>query len=338
MFEILFTAKNITQFKQILSSLTSIKRKLFHTKQLYRFEKTRILLNAVEYNYFDIVDYIIPKGAMIHYNNYECLIRSVSNGHVQTTKVLLDHEANVNIANDVCLSIACKENYHPLVLLLLQYGANPDARNSLIKYACKYNHAGLVKYCIEHKCDIHINEDFPLITACMNGSIDALEVLLNRGDYGYWTLCTGLYIGLQIQNEEVVKTILSLKCNFDVLLFNYVVLGCSNGLLYFVEICLRHLDIDKLPTYNDCLNQFLSVALKNGKMNVAEYLIEKGAVQTEKMETKILRLAADSEFECPICFEISDDIIYAIKKCGHKFHAKCYNKWRPSCPMCRATV
>lgn len=46
---------------------------------------------------------------------------------------------------------------------------------------------------------------------------------------------------------------------------------------------------------------------------------------------------------CTICLERLEESIYAVKKCGHRFHYNCIRDWLQaqvisSCPICRSLL
>ncbi|XP_023800584.1 E3 ubiquitin-protein ligase Topors-like isoform X2 [Cyanistes caeruleus] len=51
-------------------------------------------------------------------------------------------------------------------------------------------------------------------------------------------------------------------------------------------------------------------------------------------------MATGKEWSCPICFDVPDDIAYAMP-CGHQFCLGCILRWterNPACPLCRSSI
>ncbi|GFG36055.1 hypothetical protein Cfor_01723 [Coptotermes formosanus] len=112
--------------------------------------------------HLDIVSYLVENGADIlrpNYNGGTCLINSVQS--VQLCLYLLQHGALVNtrdIQNKTALHYAIQEHRFETTKLLLDHGADPNARS-------RYN-------------------DDALQTACLKGATQIFEYLITRVTYG----------------------------------------------------------------------------------------------------------------------------------------------------------
>ncbi len=89
-------------------------------------EKYISLMYAVKYRDYDIVKYLIQKGALINYINRKGntpLILAVKNWDYKITKFLLRNGANANLAYDSCFT--------PLKIILLGKNRKPKSSNLL---------------------------------------------------------------------------------------------------------------------------------------------------------------------------------------------------------------
>ena len=122
---------------------------------------------------------LIDLGADVHANNDWALKYAAENGRIDVVKLLLEHGADVN-ARDA-LKCAAENGRIDVVKLLLEHGANLHAKDEwALKVAIRYYHTEVVKLLLENGADVH-KSDFFLLYPSEAGCIDLIKILIEYG-------------------------------------------------------------------------------------------------------------------------------------------------------------
>ena len=118
---------------------------------------TYVFMYAVEHGNYEVVEYLIGKGADIHGYKEEPLLTSIKNGHLDVVKLLIKRGANM-------------------------YARSPP----IFLNAVEYGHIEIVKYFLENDflengLDIHYNNDTMIIMAVLYNKLDLLKYLILKG-------------------------------------------------------------------------------------------------------------------------------------------------------------
>jgi ankyrin repeat protein len=100
--------------------------------------------------------------------NLSSLRMASQNGHVEIVRILLDHEADVDITrkgdDTTSLSVAAKTGHANVVKQLLMAGADVDAADRYgstpLFFASRAGHVETVKVLMEHKADVNVEASF----------------------------------------------------------------------------------------------------------------------------------------------------------------------------------
>lgn len=139
---------------------------------------------------------LIEKGANVNKTtlNYTPLMRAAQHGHVGVIIKLIDLKADVNMRNEfhqTALTIAVLENQAEAVQLLLQHGANVDARDNLthnkppIIYASELGYTAMIPALVQYGANLESAigsyQMTPLMFAASKGHIDTVQALVLAG-------------------------------------------------------------------------------------------------------------------------------------------------------------
>ncbi|KAL5349551.1 hypothetical protein ACLOAV_005846 [Pseudogymnoascus australis] len=112
-------------------------------------------------------------------------------GNIDVVKVLLEHGADVTVANDnrvTPLNTASISGHVDVVKVLLEHKADVTVANDSgwtpLNSASSNGHVDVVKVLLEHSADVTVannNEWTPLNTASLSGHVDVVKVLLEHG-------------------------------------------------------------------------------------------------------------------------------------------------------------
>merc|ERR1740128_614684 len=151
------------------------------------------LMVAAKRGFTDIVSELANKTNKIDYQlrKYSALMLAAKNGHHQAVSILLEHGANLNAKNifkQNALCIAVENCHGPVVSVLLENGADPNTRDEwdgstvLIK-AAKHCQPQIISKLLENGADPNMISDFytPLMMAAEKGNIQACQILLENG-------------------------------------------------------------------------------------------------------------------------------------------------------------
>lgn len=92
------------------------------------------LFYAAESGHLEICDFLIQNNASLNLKDHSentCLYEAVNHDQFQITKLLLQNNANVNNSKDLPLMSSIIRSNHQITNLLLDYGADPNAKGPL---------------------------------------------------------------------------------------------------------------------------------------------------------------------------------------------------------------
>lgn len=152
------------------------------------------LRDASSLGYADIVRLLIQKGAAdVHQFKDDALRAAAAEGHVETTKELLDAGADVQAEKNEPLLVACrgtgkKGDYLATVRLLLDRGADVHAQNEkALRVACSNGDERIVQQLLDHGANVSANENtslYPLHVAALGygeSRLGVIKSLLRHG-------------------------------------------------------------------------------------------------------------------------------------------------------------
>lgn len=222
-----------------------------------------------------------------------------------------------NRLQDLRSAILCHQPVEKILSEILELNKKNLDLNSALHLSAKSNHYALVHVLLKQGADIENTDNYngstPLYTACQEGHIAIIELLLNNsanifaacknGDTALHAACRGrhkgvvelllknganidatcksefspLFIACQTGNKEIVDLLLKNGADINA---GYssgntpIYIACSNGHRDIAELLLS-----KGVNINDCPDGFppLYIACSNGHKDIVELLLEKGA-------------------------------------------------------------
>jgi len=125
-------------------------------------------------------------------------MEAANGGYVEVGRVLLQSNADVNTSpvptsRDTALTIAADKGHHAFVALLLDYGAQINARNkkgcTALWLACSGGHLETTRVLVDYKADTELLDNrklTPLMIAFRKGHFKVCLKYCNVGDFlGY---------------------------------------------------------------------------------------------------------------------------------------------------------
>ncbi|XP_023224750.1 ankyrin-1-like [Centruroides sculpturatus] len=259
-----------------------------------------LLLKVAKEESLDIMKEIIAEKDE---DDNSALHLAVEKGHFNVTKILLEHDADVNSSGEFRmypLHLASTIGSLGIVKLLIEYNAQVNCLNyqqeTPLHRAASFNHKDIIDYLIKHGALIEcrcINHFTPLLLAAKEGHIDAIKILLeNNADVSvvdrneksvvYWLCERNHPEALKILLEDSFAPNLIFK--EDAYENNPLHVAAEHGYADVLKILLEHgADIH---SKNEDEETALHLAAQSGHRNVVKLLLEtnKSIVNAEDEE------------------------------------------------------
>lgn len=148
-----------------------------------------MLIMAVQYNKYDIVNILLSKGANILIKNNEGFSAIMYSKSLIITKLLISHGVNVNDVSDSGMTALHTSIFHhddDLMKYLIEHGANTHLGKDLLQWSIINNNYSATKTLLEEKNDISlresINNSFSIFTCVMHmEDTNIFFLLINNG-------------------------------------------------------------------------------------------------------------------------------------------------------------
>jgi len=224
---------------------------------------------ASQNGHTEVVKLLLGKGANVHVGDDYALRWASQNGRTEVVKLLLDAGANVHAEDDCALRWASANGRIEVIKLLLDKGANVHAGDDYaLRWASSRGHTELVKLLLNRGADVHAKDDYAFRWACKGGHIDAVKLLLDAGANVHAEDDIALRWAREKGHTEVVKLLKS-RMNESF----YPVLEATSDILK--PKSLSQMDLQNLSQYKK--NKMLSVASRNGYVELVKLLLDNGA-------------------------------------------------------------
>ena len=281
-----------------------------------KYNETALLIACMD-GKIDAINVLLEAGADTNITEaygHTCLHKAVNaNCDEQTVQAIIDHGADVNAINkdnETALLIACMNGQNDAINVLLEAGADTnitqtDGHTCLHKAVNANCGKHTVQAIIDHRADVNaINKDneTALLIACMDGKIDAINVLLEAGADTNITETDGYTCLHKAVNancaKQTVQTIIdhgadvnaTSKYNETALL-----IACMNGKIDAINVLLKagaDTNIAQTDGYT-CLHKAVNA---NCDKRAVQAIIDHGADvnATNKKNVTALMIACDN--------------------------------------------
>jgi ankyrin repeat protein len=241
------------------------------TPKLNRQLKSVALLGATRYNKIDMVEHLINNGAVVNVFDNQALIVAINNENLKIVELLVNAGVDVNIPNNKPILTAIEEGSIEIILYLLDHGATKE---NLLETALKSKQLETVCYMLKNRIVefnltpklfyniIETNDELFIQEIIIEYNIDIHnypDVLVNATSY-------------RVLNIPLIHYLLDL--NVDVTYQDSQVLI---NILYFGNLDLVKLLIEKGADPRTQNNMPLNIAQKFGFKSIVDYLISQGA-------------------------------------------------------------
>lgn len=204
------------------------------TSKRHTYPETTALYRAAYAGWFEIVHFLLSQDADVNAKDGEngrqgdpILFGVVRHRDGKMARLLLEYEAESKFERTTALHIACSCPKRALVRLMLDYGANIDARDSLSRtplYLASYGgFASIVELLLEEEARPNVlisGRRTALYKAGGNGRGDVVELLLRYGadpNLGHGRLGeTKIYNAAWYNEMEVVELLLKFDADVDI--------------------------------------------------------------------------------------------------------------------------
>ncbi|KAH0372123.1 purine and uridine phosphorylase, partial [Aureobasidium melanogenum] len=129
------------------------------------------------------VKYLIDNVEATTRGTLEDALRSASReGHDTIVQLLLERGANANAKNGAVLRIAAAGGHDMIVRLLLDWGTDANARHgAALRYASECGHDKVLQLLLDRGADVNARDDAALKNAAYHGYDTIVQLLLDRG-------------------------------------------------------------------------------------------------------------------------------------------------------------
>ncbi|MFN8578409.1 MAG: ankyrin repeat domain-containing protein [Candidatus Sericytochromatia bacterium] len=149
-------------------------------------ELTSLELSCKENN-FEMVKYLIEKGANLHISKYGTLLYSSIN-NIEISKYLIERGVNIETQYNSAVFYAIYEKAFDFIKLIFElkvpFKAYNNNNNSLLMESCRNGNYEIVKFLIEKGFDVNKENYYsesPIINACYSGNLDIIILLIENG-------------------------------------------------------------------------------------------------------------------------------------------------------------
>lgn len=149
--------------------------------RLFKNESGLLFLDAIDYEQWSIVKYLIGKGHNIHaFQDYAIRI-AAAKGDMEMTKWLVERGADINAWQGFVLINPIRNGHFEVAKYLIKQGSDIHAQgDEALKAAVENGDINMVKYLVEHGANIHVDEDLPLRIAQQHGFTEISAYLQSR--------------------------------------------------------------------------------------------------------------------------------------------------------------
>ncbi len=144
----------------------------------------KILKWAMKTGAYEIIEYLVLKGADIHVDNDYCIRHAK---FLDVVEYLVSEGADIHANNDEALRISSKNNNYRVVRYLLFHGANVNANNDeALRNACMSPYYYVTEHIYEYEYELsrYYNHEKTIKYLLLNGAnIDSIDPLSNHSEY-----------------------------------------------------------------------------------------------------------------------------------------------------------
>jgi ankyrin repeat protein len=227
-------------------------------------EEDDMALNlATEYNYPDIVNYLVEKGADIHSNDNQVLHYAAQMGYLTIIKLAINGVDQDDIDRALRTAVKYKQ-IHIAKYLIEEAKADIHTEDEFpLSVSIEYKDFDMVQYCVEKGANVNNIENPALQMAVSTGQLYIIKYLIGKG---------------AIIDDEALRMTIKYKC-LDIL--DYLLKSGAKlnlALFYAAKLgnlsTLRHLiEIHNIDIY-DNIDKILYYAIEHGHIDILEYLID----------------------------------------------------------------
>ncbi|KAJ3276180.1 hypothetical protein HDV01_005628 [Terramyces sp. JEL0728] len=175
-------------------------------------EENRALKLAVIHERLDFISVLLQDNRVDpSMQNNKILNIACKRGLVQDVKLLLnDRRVNPSDNNNSCILEACKNGYAEIVRLLVANHVDPSCSDNLpLRVAVINNHDKVVRVLLEDlRVDPNTHSSQPLISACKQGNLEIVKLLLANGCDPSVNFNSGLFYASKYGYAQIVNELL----------------------------------------------------------------------------------------------------------------------------------
>ncbi|TMS38461.1 hypothetical protein L596_005181 [Steinernema carpocapsae] len=314
-------------------------------------EKETALTLAAYKGYTDIVEYLLTCYIPSKQELYIALTETCIDGHFDIAKLLLDHDAPVNMKTetfDSPLSMAAGSGNAELVVLLIEKEANIELSNddqyTPLMEACREGHLNLATIFLDTGARIDSitpNCETALTLAAARGSLPVVKLLLERGANLFLGNPSALYEAAQDGHKDVLQFLIHRLLEKRATQTKEVNEDLNKAFLVSVEMDHKEL-VEILVSTGVNLDYpgkegktALMSAARLGHKTMIKYLIDKGAnvnIESSNKESTALSIAAFQGFHEIVqllldngadCTRLLRDNVTCVLEAARHGHTQC---------------
>ena len=144
---------------------------------LYTAVLNRALMYAIQFGHLNIVETLIREGAVVE-NDSQVLVQAAKYNRYDILRFLIEKGADGHSA----LFGAIQWNDLKTTKIFTENGINPDSKNgTALILACEYADNRLIRYLIHHGAKVNSGNGEALVVACKKGDIEIIKLLIKNG-------------------------------------------------------------------------------------------------------------------------------------------------------------